>query len=164
MRKKELSKMGIFREAPKNLKQENEEGEDLKREFSVAQLVPKASTKSLKNCSQESGPQIYFLTRRPPVTFSPVMEIKESLLDRRKASFAAERMLDLLEQYQIAITDPNESPDLIRALVSFLYKQMNDMARWEDKLAFSDPLQKILIELKILSSVQIAIFHREDIV
>jgi hypothetical protein len=75
---------------------------------------------------------------------------------------AAERALDLLEQYQKAMENPNITLREIHPLVQSLEEEMKGLNQWVEKMSPSDPLRGILTEAGILSSIEIEKFNRGD--
>jgi hypothetical protein len=74
----------------------------------------------------------------------------------------AERALDLLEQYQRAMENPNTTLREIHPLVQSLEEEMKGLNQWVEKMSPSDPLREILTEAGILSSIEIEKFNRGD--
>jgi hypothetical protein len=77
---------------------------------------------------------------------------------------ATERTLDLLEQYQEALSDPRVSLKEVYPLVQALSQEVQGMNRWTEQLPPSDPLRKIMGAIEILSNVEIEKFNRGDYV
>lgn len=77
---------------------------------------------------------------------------------------ATERTLDLLERYQVALSDPRVSLKEVYSLVQSLRQEVQELNRWSDQLPPSDPLRKIMGEIGILSNVEIEKFNRGDYV
>jgi hypothetical protein len=77
---------------------------------------------------------------------------------------ATERTLDLLEQYQKALSDPGVSLKEVYPLVQALRQEVQGMNRWTDQLPSSDPLRKVMGAIEILSNVEIEKFNRGDYV
>ena len=75
---------------------------------------------------------------------------------------AVEGTLSLLEQYQNALADPAVSLKKVDPLLQFLSKEVNGLNLLAEKLSPSDPLQKILTEVGIVSTVEIEKFRRGD--
>ena len=96
----------------------------------------------------------------PPVNLAP--ELLETSALRSQGASAAEKTLDLLDQYQKAIADPKVSLKEISPLVQSLSEEIKGLTQWTEKLPSSDPLQKITAEVGILSSVEVEKFNRGD--
>jgi hypothetical protein len=77
---------------------------------------------------------------------------------------ATESALSLLEQYQKAIADPEISLKRIDPLVQSLSQEVNSLSILSERLSPSDPLQKILTEVGVVSTVEIEKFRRGDYV
>ncbi len=77
---------------------------------------------------------------------------------------ATERALDVLEQYQEALSNPQVSLKEVYSLVQSLRQEVQELNRWRDQLSPSDPLRKIMGEIRMLSNVQIEKFNRGDYV
>jgi len=98
----------------------------------------------------------------PSINFAP--ELLESSALRSRGASAAEKTLDLLDQYQKAMADPKVSLKEINPLVQSLSEEIKGLTQWAEKLPSSDPLQKITAEVGILSSVEVEKFNRGDYV
>lgn len=88
--------------------------------------------------------------------------IKDSSPLRLQGTRAAERALDLLEQYQRAMENPRTTLRDIDPLVQSLAEEMKGLNQWVEKMSPSDPLREILTEAGILSSIEIEKFNRGD--
>jgi len=88
--------------------------------------------------------------------------IKDSSPARLQGIRAAEKALDLLEQYQRAMENPRTTLREIHPLVQSLAEEMKSLDQWVEKMPPSDPLRGILTEAGILSSVEIEKFNRGD--
>jgi len=76
----------------------------------------------------------------------------------------AENTLTILEQYQKAMGDPNKTLKNVNGLVQSLSQAVNGLNRLSEKLPASDPLQKIINEIGIVSAVEIEKFNRGEYV
>jgi hypothetical protein len=81
---------------------------------------------------------------------------------RLQGTRAAEKALDLLEQYQRAMENPRNTLREVHPLVKSLGEEMKNLGQWVEKMPPSDPLRAILTEARILSSVEIEKFNRGD--
>ena len=88
--------------------------------------------------------------------------IKDSSPLRLQGTRAAEKALDLLEQYQKAMENPRTTLREVHPLVQSLGEEMKNLDQWVEKIPPSDPLRAILTEAGILSSVEIEKFNRGD--
>jgi hypothetical protein len=75
---------------------------------------------------------------------------------------AAEKALDLLEKYQKKISDSQIPLNKIDGLIESLSKEIQGLKDFSGKVPSSDPLQKILNEIGIVSTVEIEKFNRGD--
>jgi hypothetical protein len=94
------------------------------------------------------------------VNFVPGLSETSTL--RSQGASATEKTLDLLDQYQRAMADPKVSLKEISPLVQSLSQEIKGLTQWAEKLSSSDPLQKIIAEVGILSSVEVEKFNRGD--
>lgn len=74
----------------------------------------------------------------------------------------AENTLTILEQYQKAMGDPQMTLKNVNRLVQSLSQEVNGLNRLSEKLPNSDPLQKIMKEIGIVSAVEIEKFNRGE--
>jgi hypothetical protein len=88
--------------------------------------------------------------------------IEDSSPLRLQGTRAAERALDLLEEYQSAMENPRTTLREIHPLVQSLAEEMRSLDQWVEKMSPSDPLREILTETGILSSLEIEKFNRGD--
>jgi hypothetical protein len=101
----------------------------------------------------------------PPEGVLPVnllKEIEDPFPFRLQGTRAAEKALDLLEQYQKAMENPRNTLREIHPLVQSLAEEVKGLVPWVEKMSPSDPLRGILTEAGILSSVEIEKFNRGD--
>ncbi len=74
----------------------------------------------------------------------------------------AENTLTILEQYQKAMGDPQMTLKNVNHLIQSLSQEVNSLNRLSEKLPSSDPLQKIMNEIGIVSAVEIEKFNRGE--
>ena len=74
----------------------------------------------------------------------------------------AENTLTILEQYQKAMDDPQLTLKNVDRLVQSLSQEVSGLNRLSEKLPNSDPLQKIMNEIGIVSAVEIEKFNRGE--
>ncbi len=96
----------------------------------------------------------------PSVELRPGLQ--ETSILRSQGTQATERALDLLEQYQKAMADPQVSLKQVNPLIQALSQEVKGFAQWAENLPSSDPLREILTEIGALSSVEIERFNRGD--
>ena len=72
------------------------------------------------------------------------------------------RTLDILEEYQKALSDPGISLKKIDPMIQLLSKEMEGLTAMSAKLPPTDPLQNIINEVGVLSAVEIQKFKRGD--
>ena len=89
---------------------------------------------------------------------------KESSPLRTQGVEATEKTLNLLEEYQRAIENPRVTLREIHPLVQSLAEETRGLNQWAEKLPSSDPLQNIMAEVGVLSSVEVGRFNRGDYV
>jgi hypothetical protein len=77
---------------------------------------------------------------------------------------ASEKVLDLLERYQGALSNPRISLKGVDPLVQALSREIQGLTEWAEKLSPSDPLRKIVSEIGTLSAVEVEKFRRGDYV
>jgi hypothetical protein len=94
-----------------------------------------------------------------PFIMSKLEEINQVRLQGIEAT---ENTLSLLEQYQEAMADPDVSLKKVDPLVESLSKEVNSLNVLSERLSPADPLQKILTEVGIVSTVEIERFRRGD--
>jgi hypothetical protein len=94
-----------------------------------------------------------------PFIMSKLGEVTQA---RLQGIEAAEGALSLLEQYQEAMADPDVSLKKVDPVVQFLSKEVNGLNLLSERLSPSDPLQKILTEVGIVSTVEIEKFRRGE--
>ena len=75
---------------------------------------------------------------------------------------AAESTLNLLEEYQEAVGDPRVTLKKVDPLVRSLSQEVNNLHMLSEKLPTSDPLQKIMREIGIVSTIEIEKFNRGE--
>jgi hypothetical protein len=90
--------------------------------------------------------------------------VKESSALRTQGVRATEKTLNLLEEYQRAIENPRVNLREIHPLIQSLAEETRGLNQWVGKLSSSDPLQKIMTEVGILSSIEVGRFNRGDYV
>ena len=107
----------------------------------------------------------------PKVMPNPVSSVPSSSglfrvhgLDPTRSQFieTTTSILNLLEQYQKAIANPEISLKKIDPFIQALSQEVSQLNGLSEKLSPSDPLQKILTELGIVSTVEIEKFNRGD--
>jgi hypothetical protein len=91
-----------------------------------------------------------------------VMEVQPAGQLRDQGVSAAEKTLDLLGQYQKALADPAQSLKQINPLVESLSQKVEHLQTLTQQIAESDPLQKIIREVGVVSAAEIAKFNRGD--
>jgi len=74
----------------------------------------------------------------------------------------SENTLTILEQYQKAMSDPQKTLKNVNGLVQSLSQEVDGLNRLSEKLPSSDPLQKIMNEISIVSAVEIEKFNRGE--
>jgi hypothetical protein len=90
--------------------------------------------------------------------------VKDSAPLRSPGIQAAEKTLNLLEEYQRAIDNPRVTLREIHPLVQSLAEETQGLNQWAEKLSASDPLKRIMTEVGVLSSIEVGKFNRGDYV
>jgi hypothetical protein len=148
--------------AGKKGKEEELEGLDFQKLLQEAQANRKPG--EARNSPEGSVGKTEFFANSvlpfPSVNFVPGLPEISSL--RSQGALATEKTLDLLEQYQRAIADPKVSLKEISPLAQSLSQEIKGLTQWAQKLSSSDPLQKIIAEVGIVSSVEVEKFNRGD--
>jgi hypothetical protein len=91
-------------------------------------------------------------------------ETKEMNQVRSQGIKATEDTLGILEQYQRAIGDPGKTLRQMDSLVQSLSHEVENLKTLAEKVPSSDPLQKIMADLGIVSTVEIEKFSRGEYV
>jgi hypothetical protein len=107
-------------------------------------------------------------TLSAPVSSVPSLnglsEIQELDRIRSQGIKATEETLGILEQYQKAIGDPKMTLKQIDSLVQSLSQGVSHLKTTAEKIPLSDPLQRIMTDLGIVSTVEIEKFSRGEYV
>jgi hypothetical protein len=81
---------------------------------------------------------------------------------RSQSIQATENTLKVLEEYENAMVDPEMPLKKIDPLIQSLSQEVQNLNILSEKLSPSDPLQKILTEVGIVSAVEIEKFRRGE--
>ncbi len=122
----------------------------------------KQANPSQKGISQTTSPLPSHIEVEPVSNAAFVPKLEEIHQVQLQGIEAAEGTLSLLEQYQKAMANPDVSLKKVDPLVQSLSKEVNGLNLFSEKLSPSDPLQKILTEVGIVSAVEIEKFRRGD--
>jgi hypothetical protein len=98
----------------------------------------------------------------PAAPLDRVSELKDSAQVRLQGIQSTEKTLELLEQYQKAMADPDQSLKNIHPLIQSLSQELQGLHILSEKLSPSDPLQSILTNTGIVSAVEIEKFYRGE--
>lgn len=90
----------------------------------------------------------------PVASLTPLETEKLSPIQRRGIELA-QRTLDLLEKYRQGVADLTPSPKDLGPLVESLSEEVQKLSGLAKELAPSDPLQKLVTEVGVLSAVTI---------
>ena len=148
--------------AGKKGKKEEPEGLDFQKFLQEAQSNRKPGEAGTSSESSVGKTELFAdsVLSIPSVNFVPGLPETSTL--RSQGALATEKTLDLLEQYQRAMADPKVSLKEISPLAQSLSEEIKGLAQWVPKLSSSDPLQKIISEIGIVSSVELEKFNRGD--
>ncbi len=143
-------------------KKEELQGLEFQRLLEEAQSSGKQSEGTASPDAPVGKPEFF----PDPVLSIPSMNLAPQAADstalRSQGIGATEKTLELLEQYQKAMANPEISLKEVDPLVQSLSRETKDLAGWAEKLSPSDPLHKILTDLGILASVEVEKFNRGD--
>jgi len=93
----------------------------------------------------------------------PLLSFSENIDQIRSEGMNATAvLLDTLEKYQNALADPQASLRGIQGTLQSLAQGVKELSLLSDRLPSSDPLQKIITEVGIASTVEIERFNRGD--
>jgi hypothetical protein len=160
---KEIQAATLSGLAGKRSKQEEPDGADFQKFLQQAQSNQKAG--EAMDSDKSPGMGGAKILADPVLSISGVSFItglRGASTVQGQGALASERALALLEQYQTAMADSKCSLQEVSPLVQSLSAELKDLAQWAGKLSSSDPLQKIMTEIGILSSVEIEKFNRGD--
>ena len=116
------------------------------------------SPKSVSPGSGEISPDP--LSPLSPLASSP--DLSDPAQVRLQSIESTEKTLGLLERYQEALANPNQSLKSMYPLVQSLSQELQGLQRLSEKLSPSDPLQPILTQTGVVSAVEIERFHRGE--
>ncbi len=98
-----------------------------------------------------------------PTPVSPIFSYSETVDQiRTRGIDATGTLLSTLEQYQHALADSRTSLKGVQGYVDSLARGVKDLSLLSGKLPSSDPLQKIMAEVGILSTVEVERFNRGE--
>jgi hypothetical protein len=98
----------------------------------------------------------------PAAPLNFLSDLKDPAQIRLKGIQSTEKTLDMLEQYQKAMANPNLSLKNIYPLIQSLSQELQGLNVLSEKLSPSDPLRPILTNTGIVSAVEIEKFHRGE--
>ena len=148
--------------AGKKGKKEELDGPDFQKLLKEAQFNQKQIEATTSPRNSVGGAEFFKESILPILSadFTPGSQGPSSL--RSQGTQAAEKALGVLEQYQKTLVDPKISLKQIDPLLQSLSQEVKELAKWTEKLPPSDPLQKIMTDIGVLSSVEIERFYRGD--
>jgi hypothetical protein len=98
-----------------------------------------------------------------PAPVLPIFPDPETMEQVRSRGIdAAGSLLSTLEQYQSALANSGTSLKGVQGYVESLARGVKDLSLLSEKLSPSDPLQKIMAEVGILSTVEVERFNRGE--
>ena len=148
--------------AGKKGKKEELEGLDFQKLLQEAQSNRKPGEAGTSPEGSVGKAEFFAISALPIPSVNFVPGLPETSTLRSRGALATEKTLDLLEQYQRAIADPKVSLKEISPLAHSLSQGIKGLTKWAEKLSSSDPLQKIIAEVGIVSSVEVEKFNRGD--
>ena len=92
----------------------------------------------------------------------PLAGIGNSVQGQNRSIQTADRMLNVLEEYQKALGDPEVSLKNLYPMIQSLSSEVQGMNEGTENLPANDPLRKILGEIGILTAVEVEKFNRGD--
>jgi hypothetical protein len=98
----------------------------------------------------------------PAVPLDGLSGLNEPGQVRSRGIQSAEKTLDLLDQYQKAMANPDQSLKNIHPLIQSLSQELQGLNILSEKLSPSDPLQSILTNTGIVSAVEVEKFYRGE--
>ena len=90
------------------------------------------------------------------------LELGKATELRSQSIEKTEKALEILETYQKALSDPEMELKKIDPIVRALSEEVKNLNALSGKLPISDPLQKLLTEVGIVSTVEIEKFNRGE--
>ena len=99
-----------------------------------------------------------------PYSFPPLAEFGNPVQAQNRTFQTADRMLNVLEQYQKALGDPEVSLKNLYPIIQSLSSEVQGMNEGTENLPANDPLKKILEEIGILTAVEVEKFNRGEYV
>ena len=159
---KEVKGTNLAALAGKKGKKEGLEGLDFQKLLQEAQSNRTQTEGTTSPMASSGNPQVF----TDSVLSLPSLNLVPGLVEpsglRAQGIEATEKALDLLQKYQKVMADPAISLKEVNPLIQSLSGELKDLAGWAEKLPASDPLQKIMTDLEIVSSVEVEKFNRGD--
>jgi hypothetical protein len=153
---------------PSSLPLSKKKGSTEGKEIDFQQLLKEAGSRQLQNhptaSSSSTAREVEDLSI-PVLSLPPlngVLETQEMNQLRSQGVKGAEKILEVLEEYQKAIADPRRNLREIGSLVQSLSREAESLKKLAEKVPWSDPLQKIMTDLGIVSTVEIEKFNRGE--
>ena len=98
----------------------------------------------------------------PVLSVNSLQEIKDVNPVRSQGFQVIENVLGVLERYQKALGDPRISLRQMDPLVRSLSEEVRSLNALVERVPSSDPLQKIMTDLGVVSTVEIEKFNRGE--
>lgn len=124
---------------------------DAKSNISVAGQSPPSPSKGVEEIPTD-----------PSFVIPALSEPEQINQIRSQGVKKAENTLNILEQYQKAVGDPQMTLKKVNRFIQSLSQEVSGLNRLSEKLPTSDPLQKIMNEIGIVSAVEIEKFNRGE--
>lgn len=94
----------------------------------------------------------------------PFTDFENPVREHSRMLQTADRMLNVLEQYQKKLGDPEVSLKTLYPIIQSLSSELQGMNEGTENLPENDPLKKILGEIGVLTAVQVEKFNRGEYV
>jgi hypothetical protein len=157
----------ITQQVSSTLRSRNIQKEETK-ELEFQKLLKDANVK-LNDATQRISPspreEVVKELSSPALSASSVsylLKFEDIAQIRSQSVQATENTLEVLKKYEETIANPEISLKKIDPLIQSLSQEVQDLKILSEKLSPSDPLQKILTEVGIVSTVEIEKFRRGE--
>ncbi|MGQ9646110.1 MAG: hypothetical protein ACUVWO_06165 [Thermodesulfobacteriota bacterium] len=146
----------VFQGNPSILGSKRLDKKELK-EVDFEKVLSEASAKLKLPSSMAASP----LSSVPPLNDRSMIDLSQI---RFQSIQATEDTLALLEAYQKAMADPEVSLKKIDSFIQALSDQVADLQTLSEKVPSTDPLNRIMTEVGIVSAVEIEKFRKGELI